>query len=145
MECDQLVDILLICWWWGNWESMSSTWFQPILGLNACGQHTVNFSTWCRFSICRTAQNSIHSPWGGSKDPWLHLMTKLLLLCFALLFSFLSALSQLWLNVLFGTQGRPRRLKFFYGQEASGGHERMSLPGRPHRVLLGYTSTNHKH
>ena len=41
---DQLVDILLIGWWWGNRESAPSTfWFQPVWGLRACGQHTVNF------------------------------------------------------------------------------------------------------
>ena len=42
--CDQLMDILLIGWWWGNQESTSSTfWFQPVWGLRACGQQTVNF------------------------------------------------------------------------------------------------------
>ena len=31
--CDQLVDILLIGWWGGKWESASSTfWFQLDLG-----------------------------------------------------------------------------------------------------------------
>ena len=41
---DQLRDILLISWWWGNQESTSSTFcFQPVWGLHACGQHTVNF------------------------------------------------------------------------------------------------------
>ena len=46
--CDQLMDILRIGWWWGKWESSSSTFgFQPVLGggLYACGQHIVNF-TW---------------------------------------------------------------------------------------------------
>ena len=38
---DQLVDFLLIGWWWGKWESASSTfWFQLVWGLAACGQHT---------------------------------------------------------------------------------------------------------
>ena len=42
--CDQLVDILLIGWWWGIWESTSSTfWFQLVRGLHAWGSHTVNF------------------------------------------------------------------------------------------------------
>ena len=46
--CDQLMDILLIGWWWGNrvifQESASSTfWFQPIWSLPACGQHVINF------------------------------------------------------------------------------------------------------
>ena len=43
--CDELVDILLIGWWWGNWNSTSSvSRFQPLWGLSAGGQHTVNFS-----------------------------------------------------------------------------------------------------
>ncbi|KAM9051163.1 uncharacterized protein AAG666_002673 isoform 2-T2 [Megaptera novaeangliae] len=42
---DQLVDILLIGWWGGKWESASSTFrFHPVWGLRACGQQTVNFS-----------------------------------------------------------------------------------------------------
>ena len=42
---DQLVDILLIGWWGGKWESVSSTfWLQPVWDLHACGQRTVNFS-----------------------------------------------------------------------------------------------------
>lgn len=36
---DQLVDIFLIGWWLGNWESASSTFW----GLHVFGQHTVNF------------------------------------------------------------------------------------------------------
>ena len=40
---DQLMDILLIAGWGGNWEPASSTfWFQPVWGLHACGQHTVD-------------------------------------------------------------------------------------------------------
>ena len=35
---DQLVDLLLIGWWWGKWESASSTfWFQPVWGLVLVG------------------------------------------------------------------------------------------------------------
>ena len=42
---DQLLGILLTGWWWGKWESASSTFcFQSVWGLRACGQHTVNFS-----------------------------------------------------------------------------------------------------
>lgn len=41
---DQLVEILLIDWWWGNQESTSSTlWFQLVWGLHACGWHSVSF------------------------------------------------------------------------------------------------------
>ena len=40
---DQLMDILLIGWWDGKWESASPIfWFQLVRGL--CGQQTVNFS-----------------------------------------------------------------------------------------------------
>ena len=50
--CDQLVDILLIGWWGGKWESASSTfWFQQVWGLCACEQHTVNFSHLVRVSV----------------------------------------------------------------------------------------------
>ena len=41
---DQLVDILLIGWWGGKWESSSAFWFQLVWSLPACGQHAVNFS-----------------------------------------------------------------------------------------------------
>ena len=50
--CDQHVDTLLISWWWGNWESASSTfWFQPVWGLHACRQHTVKFSHMVGISV----------------------------------------------------------------------------------------------
>ena len=41
---DQLMNILLMGWWWSKWESASSTFcFQPVWDLCACGQ-VVNFS-----------------------------------------------------------------------------------------------------
>lgn len=41
---EQFLDIFLIRWWRGNWESASSAFlFQLVWGLHACGQHTVNF------------------------------------------------------------------------------------------------------
>ena len=98
---DQLMDILLICWWWGNWESTSSTfWFQPIWCLCACGQHTVNFFHLVGVSVSakiaqRTWLRYYYIPWGGTKCPWFCLMAKVLLFCLAWLFSFLSALSVL--------------------------------------------------
>ena len=67
------------------------------------------------------AQNIIYSPWGGTKSHWLCLMANLLLFCFAWLFLSFFIFSLLWLNLLFGTWGRPRRLKFFYRQEVGGG------------------------
>ena len=41
---DQLMDILLTGCWWGKLELASSVfWFQPVWGLHASVQHTVNF------------------------------------------------------------------------------------------------------
>ena len=78
----QLVDLLLIGWWGGKWESASSTfWFQPLWGLRACGQHTVNFSPHGGFGICRRAQSHCYVyplrgvtrtlPWGCTIVSWL--------------------------------------------------------------------------
>ena len=47
-----------------------------------------------------------------------------------LLFLSFCIFSLLWLNLLFGTWGRPGRLKFSYRQEAAGGHGRESVPWR---------------
>ena len=91
--CDQLVDIFLIGWWWGNLESTSSTFcFQLVWGLRACGHHTVNSSTWWGFQYLLKgskdmAHNIIYSPWGGVRCPWLCSMAKLWF-CPASLFSF---------------------------------------------------------
>ena len=44
LQGDQLMDTLLIGWWWGDWASTSRTlWFQPVWGLCVCGRHLVNF------------------------------------------------------------------------------------------------------
>lgn len=46
---------------------------------------------------------------------WLCLMATLLLFCLVCFYIFSFYIFWfLWLNLLFGTQGRPRRLKFFY-------------------------------
>ena len=71
------------------WQLMS--WLQS-------GHRVVNFSTWCGFQYLQhssqdTAQNMISSPWGGTKGPWLCLMTKLLLFGLLWLFSFVSTFS----------------------------------------------------
>ena len=53
---NQLVDILLIGWWWGKWESASATfwlqqvWVYVLVGSIQCP------STWGGFSIYRIAQ-----------------------------------------------------------------------------------------
>ena len=49
------------------------------------------------------------------------------------LFSLTSLISNWWLSLLFGAQGRPRRLKpFFYKQEMEG----LLYLGRPYKMLL---------
>ena len=150
--CDQLVDILLIGWWWGNWESTSSTSGSNQSGISVLMgsiQFLITSSTWWGFQYLQnssndTSQNILYSPWEGTKGLWLCLMAKLLLFCLAWLLSFASAffLTSLIKFVLW-TQGRPRRLKFLNKQEADGGHgEWESVLGRPHRVLLSYNSTS---
>ena len=69
------------------------------------------------------AQNIIYSPWGGSKGPWLCLMTKLdylvLLNCVPLLLHFLTSLIKLILW-----------LEFFHKGQTE------DVENRAHRVLL---------
>ena len=85
------------------------------------------------------AQDIIFGP-GEKELKMFGLTAKLLLFCLAWLFSFVSAFSHfLLLNLFFGTQGKLRRLKFFYKHEAW--HRKgleLSAPERPHRVLLGF-------
>ena len=53
-ECDQLMDILLIGWCLGKWESSDSSQSR----VYSCGQHTVLLPGG-GFSICKTAQRFI--------------------------------------------------------------------------------------
>lgn len=75
------------------------------------------------------APDITYSPWGGKKSPWFCFMVKLLTI-----FSFLTAFlcfcpfSFLWLNVLLGTQGRPRRPKLFCLHEERHTEGGRSLP-----------------
>ena len=85
---DQLVDILLMGWWGGKWESASSTfWFQPVWGPHASGQQTVNFSHLVGgLSICKTAQSYCYVyPLRENQDPGLK-AELLFLFCCCLLF-----------------------------------------------------------
>jgi len=67
-------------------------------------------------------------------------MAKLLLSCLSYFPLFLPFLSSLVAGI-FGTQGKPQRLKVFYRQEA--GEDMGDVLGRPHRVLLGYNAAGH--
>ena len=67
----QLVNFLLIGWWWGKWESASSTfWVQPVWGLCAYGQHIFNISHLVRVSIpAKQLQDIVrYIPWGGARN-----------------------------------------------------------------------------
>ena len=70
-------------------------------------------------------------PSGKLKDPWL---------CFVLLDSFplFCIFTLFWLNLLFGSQGKPRRLKFS-AHMMKETQEGLSL-GRPHKILLSFTA-----
>ena len=117
--CDQLIEILLVGWQWGNWESAPSNfWLQPVWGLQACGQRKVNFFQLVGVLVYANsskdmAQDIIHSPWGGTKRSLtlFHSYTVIILSCMTALLSF-CILSLLWLNLLFEVQGRPQRLVF---------------------------------
>ena len=144
--CDQFTYILLTDWWWGNggvWESTPSTFcFLLIWGWHAGGQHIVNFFLLVQVLVSAKqlkdmTQNIVCSSWGGTKGPWLCFIDKLLFCLTCLCFCIFSLL---WLNLLFGSWGIPRRLKLFYKQEA-GDTRDLSL-GRPHRVLLGFNNSS---
>ena len=93
---EQLVDILLIHWWWGNrvvFQELTSSifWFQPVWVLHACRQHAVNF-----FHLVGVLISTKHLM--GITEEELNifdfaLWPKLLLFCLAWLLSFVSAFS----------------------------------------------------
>ena len=103
--------------------------------------------TWLGFQYLQNSskdmpQNINHSPWGGTKSPWLRWLNYYYFSCLTVFLSF-CIFSLLWLYSFFGTQKRSRRLKFFYKQEAGrrhGGGWCLFL-GRAHRVLLSYSHT----
>lgn len=132
------MDILLIGWWLGHWESASSTfWFQSVWGLQAYGQHTVTSSTqcgwWWGFSICKTVQRYCYMyPLRGYQEPSPRLyycfLTASLLSLHPLLFLISNCL-----NLPFETQGRSWRLNesISYKQETEGDTESLLCPGAP--------------
>ena len=80
--CDQLVDTLLIGWWWGNWESVSSTSQSGVYVL--VGSMQLTSPTWwgCQWlqnSPRNLAQNIIYSPWRVTKGLWICLLAQLLI------------------------------------------------------------------
>ena len=106
---DQLLDTFLTGWWWGHWESVSSTfWFQQVWGLCACGQHTLEFCL--QNSSKGRAQSIIYSCWGRTRSLWLCWMSKLIILSCLFSFSlyFLTSLIKLiiWLKFFCKQKGK---------------------------------------
>ena len=89
--CAQLVDILLIGWWWGNQESTSSTfWFQLVWEIYMLvGSKQLTSSIWWRIQYLQNISRvwlrilCVYSSREGTKASWLCLMVKLLLFCLA--------------------------------------------------------------
>ena len=129
--CDQFVDILLIGWWWGNWESTSSAFgFQRIWGLRACGQHIVNFFHLVGVSVSATAPRTWlrMSPIVLEGElmvlnfvEWLNYYYFVLLDCIPFFLRFLSSLIKfiLFCKVSLKTKGRQRTLVGVYSGKAS--------------------------
>jgi len=108
--CGQLVDFLLISWWWGKWEVASSTfWFQNIC-LWAAYSYLVLPGE--GFSICKTAQRycCVYLLM-GNQDPALK-ATLLFLIAPPLCLHFLYILISNCLNLPFGASGRGCRKSF---------------------------------
>ena len=91
-------------------------------------------SFWSRDQTCISCigkQIFTVEPPGKLKGPWL---------CFVLLDSFplFCIFTLFWLNLFFGSQGKPKRLKFS-AHKMKETQEGLSL-GRPHKVLLSFTA-----
>ena len=128
---DLLVDILLIGWWWGNWESASSAfWFQPVWGLPACGQHALDFSHLVGVSVSAKSSKILFCvSLEGNQDP----APKAALLfpdCSLLSLHPLPSLISNCLNLPVGTQRRSRRLNEANFLQA-GNTEKLLCPGTP--------------
>lgn len=72
-ECGQLMDVLLIDWWLGKWESSNSNQSR----VYNCGQHTVILPGG-GFNTCKTAQRFIFLDGESESCP----KAALLLFCF---------------------------------------------------------------
>ena len=130
------MDILLIGWWWGKWQSASSTfWLQWVWGLLTVGRKQLTSPTWWGFSICKTAQRYCYVyPLRENQDP-----APRLHYCF-LTVSPLSPLSlhplpsliSNCLNLPFGTQeGHGGWMKPISCNQEMGDTERLLCPGAP--------------
>ena len=144
----QLCNILQIGWCWGNrvvfQESQSSPfWFWPVWGPHAYAQPEVTIlHLGGGLSLCRRTQkyasDFMYIPRGGSRNlaPSLQYCV---LTAFPLFLHSLIPLISNYLNLLFGTGGKFRRLKSFSYKQEAGDMERLLYWGGLHRVLLSFT------
>ena len=134
--CDQLVDFLLIGWWWGKWESASSTfWFQPVWGLHADGQHTANFSHlvggFISVSAKQLKDTVLCIPWGGTRTltQGCTIVSWLLLPCLCI--PSLPWLEAVWTCPLELREGLGDWMKPMFCSQEMGDTERILCPGAP--------------
>ena len=129
---DQLMDFLLIGWWWGGnrvmfQESLSSiVWFQPVWGLCAHVQHLVtslHLGGCGVLSPSRTTQKYMS---GFLEELGLLLLNWLT--AFPLILRSLTSLISNWLSLLIRTQGSFSRWKPFSTRNR--GHRGTFVPGR---------------
>ena len=133
--CDQLADTLLIGWWWGKWESASSTfWFPPIWGLPAWGQHTIDFSHLVGLSVSAEQLRYCYTgiSLNGERGPCPEAAFLFLLTVPPLSPQTLPSLISNCLNLLTGTQGRSWRLnEAYFLLSRRGGHRKAFVPRSP--------------
>ena len=135
--------------WQGDVSGISIFWFQ-----RTCRHHVVAIlhlggGLSFRKTTQRYGSDVSYIPWGGTRSPaavlWLNCcLSYYYFSCwtaFPLFLHFLTSLIIDYLTMLFGTRGRPRRLKFFYRQEVQ--DSEVSYLWRPCRALLGFRCSNY--
>ena len=137
-RCDQLVDLLLIGWWWGKCESALSTfWFQLIWSLRTCGQ--LPSLTWWEFEYLQNSSEillCVSLEWKPGPVPRLHYW---FLTASPLSLHRFPFLISNCLNLPVGTQGRSRKLS---EESENWGTQEGFCAQEPHNSLLGVTLSN---
>ena len=131
---DQLMDILLIGWWWGYWGSATSTfWFQLVCGLCTCGQHMVNFFHLMGVSVPaeQLKDTVMYIPWRRTKTlpQGCTIVSWLLLPCLCI--PSLPWLATVWACPLEFREGHESWIKPISCKQGTGDTERLLCPGAP--------------
>ena len=139
----RVCDFILIGCWWGNsivfQEPQSSAfWFQPVRVHVFVLSFKSPSSTRVRAifpveELRDTYQVVMYIPSGGIRS--LHYC---FLTAFPLFLHSLPSLISNCLNLLFGTQGRSKRLKLFSYKQEMWGHRKAFVPRRAHMFLLSF-------